>query len=193
MQITTRNGLIGIAVDEAFVLEAYPDGEHQHGPFKGKIKWSLGVGVSGAQEGDKQTFEQSMKAFIAAVAQREKELARKLKRKLLPHQFDALMSFYFNNGNRQAMAQVIACLNDGKIDEAIPLWLGSNKAEDKRRWGDKPVPGLVERRKQEVDLFLNGNYGDLSKVKVYLSKPKSNKPDRWHYVTPEDFVRDAAD
>ncbi len=74
---------------------------------------------------------------------------------LSQNQFDALVSFTFNAGSawmyNSTLRNVLlgGNLSNEAIYDAIMRWVYVN--------GDV-APGLVNRRKDEADLFLNGDY-----------------------------------
>jgi lysozyme len=79
----------------------------------------------------------------------EKAVNSGVKIQLDQNQFDALVSFTFNTGSRAfTESTLLKLLNQGKYDE-VPNQL--------RRWvrsGGKVLPGLVNRRENEIKLWL---------------------------------------
>ncbi|WP_034912044.1 peptidoglycan-binding protein [Erwinia sp. 9145] len=65
-------------------------------------------------------------------------------------EFDALVSFAYNPGGR--FKKVCAFINQGKVSDAM------NEINKAITSGGKVSRGLINRRRYEVDLFLNGIY-----------------------------------
>lgn len=69
---------------------------------------------------------------------------------LTQNEFDALVSFAYNPGGR--FPKVCALINKGLVSDAMDEIKRANTSKK------KVVKGLVNRRRYEVDLFLNGIY-----------------------------------
>ena len=75
-----------------------------------------------------------------------------IKQKLTQPQCDALISFAFNCGGGALSGSVGAAVNAGQDPSAaLEQWVHSGKTL---------LPGLVERRKKEAQLYMTGDYGD---------------------------------
>ncbi|RVG73033.1 peptidoglycan-binding protein [Sinorhizobium meliloti] len=121
----------------------------------------------------KITAEQSDAIFAAVLADEfEPAVVASSPTSRKQHQMDAAVSAIYNLG-AGAMQWTWADLwRAGKVKEAA-VYLGSNynTADGKR------LPGLVRRRKEEADLFLNGRYASVGgAVKEATDKPP-RKPD----------------
>jgi GH24 family phage-related lysozyme (muramidase) len=122
-------------------------------------KVAKGVGKSG-EEANKFCVEN--KALIKLTQQQEIELLKlttpsyenQLKNKisvyLTQYEFDALVSFAYNPGKQ--LDKVCNFINQGNIGDAMALIKRIVYS------GKKMMAGLVDRRKHEVDLYLNGKY-----------------------------------
>lgn len=86
----------------------------------------------------------------------ERLARKKIKIDLLPHEFDALVSFAYNLG--QVWTSIANHLNAGKVNDAMTRMKAANKS------GGKINAGLTKRRSLEIALYLFGNYGALRAV-----------------------------
>lgn len=120
--------------------------------------WTIGYGHTGKEVGPNQkiTKEKAIELFKKDIAWAEGYVNDAVKVKLTQNQFDALTSFVYNVG-------------PGKVDGKPPGFLSStalkrlnagdyNGAAEALTWwnkvGSKVIPGLVNRRKAEKELFL---------------------------------------
>src|SRR6478609_2581425 len=87
-----RNGKLFIAHREAIALGAYQDGPHM----------SIGMGYNNPslQDGDTVTVKRAFELLNSAIAEREVKMSKKLKVPPTQEQFNALMSAYYQSGNR---------------------------------------------------------------------------------------------
>jgi lysozyme len=151
-----------IAQEEAIVLVPYPDGPH----------FSIGVGHNDAAltaETPAITVEQALALLARDLVRRENDVTRALKVPVSQTQFDALIDGYFNK--EHAVLPVIDLINKGDVPGAMTYLLGL----DRNIHGVRLL-GLARRRQRESNLFLTGDYGDLSAVKVYSADPFTTKP-----------------
>lgn len=120
----------------------------------------------------KITAEQSDAIFAAVLAEEfEPAVAAKSPGDRTQHQMDAAVSAIYNLGVG-AMEWTWADLwRTGKPKEAA-AYLASHY----NTAGGKKLPGLVRRRKEEADLFLNGRYTTGDALKEAKPKPP-RKPD----------------
>jgi GH24 family phage-related lysozyme (muramidase) len=107
-------------------------------------------------------FAEDNKALFSLTTQQEVQLLRKilpryerivkgkLRIDLLPHEFDALVSFAYNPGGR--FQRVADLINGGNVADAMTE---IKKAVTSR---GKTLKGLVRRREDEVKLYLYGQY-----------------------------------
>ncbi len=154
-----------IAQEEAIVLVPYPDGPHM----------SIGTGHNDpALTGQTPpiTVEQSIALLAADLVRREADVTKALKVPVSQEQFDALLDAYYNK--EHAVLPVIALINEGKIPDAMALLQTLD-----RNSKSVQLKGLTRRRAREVNLFLHGDYGDLSTVKIFRANPfaATTKPD----------------
>ena len=86
--------------------------------------------------------------FVADLKDVEDVLSDLVKVELLPHQYDALVSFVFNVGSKKfKTSTLLRLLNEGKFNEA---------AKQFNRWiysAGQKSNGLVKRRQLERSLF----------------------------------------
>lgn len=147
--------------EEALVLVSYPDGEHR----------SIGAGHndSALTPDSKITLEEALALLAVDLVSREAAVAKMLKVPIKQWEFDALVDAYYNKGN--LVAPVIDLLNAGHTGDAMAhlLTINRNKA-------GVFLPGLAKRRFREMQLFLYGDYGDLTTIKVWRGPPSSTKP-----------------
>jgi hypothetical protein len=146
---TTRNGVLFIARREALVLSAYQDGPHM----------SVGFGHNNPKlrTGDTVTVKSAFRMLKADVADRETQLAKKFTYPLKSHQWDAMMSLYYQSGNR--------CINDIAPDH---------------------IPGLAKRRLMERRVFESADYGELNPIPFWKGNPRETKQD-WYEVKEDDL------
>lgn len=126
---------------EGCVLKAYPD------PGTGKEPWTIGYGHTlGVKEGDTCTKEQAAAWLRDDIAWVNETLAETVRVPLTQNQTDALGDFIFNIGRPQwESSTLLKLLNNGEYQAA------ANQFE---RWNKPPLPGLIQRRKDEKALFL---------------------------------------
>ncbi|MDW9594554.1 glycoside hydrolase family protein [Sinorhizobium meliloti] len=121
----------------------------------------------------KITAEQSDAIFAAVLADEfEPAVVASSPKSRKQHQMDAAVSAIYNLG-AGAMQWTWADLwRAGKVKEAA-AYLGSNynTADGKR------LPGLVRRRKEEADLFLNGRYASVGGAMKEATDKPPRKPD----------------
>ncbi len=135
------HGLEFIKGHEGCKLEAYPD------PGTGGEPWTIGVGhTGGVHQGDTCTEEQAMDWLRSDVAWVEGAINGNVHVALSQNQFDALADFVFNIGAGQFQSStLLRLLNGGEY---------ANAAEQFARWNQPPLPGIIQRRKDEKALFL---------------------------------------
>jgi hypothetical protein len=96
-------------------------------------------------------FRAEMEAFVIAARTR-------ITVPLVQRQFDALVSFFFNEG-AGAGASLVAAINSGHLDRVPHAFLLYIYAKNERTGRRSVWPGLVDRRNKEVALWL-GTYRD---------------------------------
>jgi hypothetical protein len=87
-----------------------------------------------------------------AVKEKEPIVRRHLIVQLAQYEFDALVSFVYNPGG--SFLPVAHAINQGKVTHAMHV-IGSRVHS-----GARFSPGLADRRRREVQLFLHGLYQD---------------------------------
>ena len=117
--------------------------------------WTIGYGsTGGVRPGDVITEAQAEKLLKQDLKTAEDEINKHLL-PLKQHQFDSLASFVFNVGIGSFRRSTL--LKRLKMDVNHP-----DIVNQFNRWvygGDKILPGLVRRRKEEANLYINGDYG----------------------------------
>lgn len=167
---------------EALCLVACPD----------PVILSIGFGEQdkSLKPGDTITIPEAFARFKRAIAPRVADLDRWLKVQLLPHQFSALFSMYYQSGVKFLRGEnLLTLINAGKADEALALWpeFDTKKTEDGGQVHDL---GLKRRRILEQKLWRTGDYGKLSPIPVWYelpSKPPEPPNYSWYFVKPGDF------
>ena len=143
---TSQKGIDFIKRHEALRLHAYKDAVGV---------WTIGYGhTSTAKQGMTITEEEAEKLLKQDLKTAENEINRHLL-PLKQHQFDSLASFVFNVGIGSFRRSTL--LKRLKMDVNHP-----DIVNQFNRWvygGGKILPGLVRRRKEEANLYINGDYG----------------------------------
>lgn len=108
------------------------------------------------------------------------------------HQMDASTSVVFNLGTGAMGWQWAKLWRSGSLREAAE-YLGSHY----NTAGGKKLPGLVRRRKEEADLFLNGNYAGTKAVKevtpVAPARPDDDVKEAQQILSAKGFDPGAVD
>ncbi len=142
---TSKNGIEFIKRHEGLRLKAYQDSAGV---------WTIGYGhTSTAKQGMTITEAEAEKLLIQDLKTAEDEINRHLL-PLKQHQFDSLISLVFNIGIGAFRKSTL--LKRLKMDVNHP-----DIANQFNRWvygGGKILPGLVRRRKEEANLYINGIY-----------------------------------
>jgi lysozyme len=113
---------------------------------------TIGVGhTRGVKMGDRCSQQQADIWLSQDLEDAEAAVASLVRVPLTQEQFDALVSFTFNLGERRlAESTMLILINKGSMKAA---------AEQFDRWvyaGNEKLPGLVKRRAAEKALFLDG-------------------------------------
>jgi lysozyme len=140
MKVSSK-GLDFIMWHEGCVLKAYPD------PGTGGEPWTIGYGhTAGVKPGDTCTKEQAAEWLRDDVAWVNDTLTETVRVPLNQNQIDALGDFIFNIGRPQwEGSTLLKLLNNGEYQVA---------ADQFARWNKPPLPGIIQRRKDERALFL---------------------------------------
>jgi GH24 family phage-related lysozyme (muramidase) len=154
----SRKGELFIACREAIVLVAYQDGKHM----------SIGLGDNDPKlkAGHEITVEESFVRFRRAIATRVNDVSRRIKTRLLQHEFDAVFSCYYQSGT-DALADLAAAIHSGDKKAVGATFL----KHDTNAEGDH-MEGLLKRRAREFCLFMTGEYGDLTQIPIFRGHPK---------------------
>lgn len=152
-----------LCTEEACVLVPYPDGPHLSNGF-GHNDAALQLG------GPPITVQQAIDQLIADLAPREIAVTKMFESTPKQQEFDAILDAYYNKGNK--VRPVVDLINRGSIDEALALLLTINRdANGVYR------AGLARRRQREVNIFLRGDYGDISRMKLWRGNPHTTVPE----------------
>ncbi len=147
---TSLKGMLFIAAHEAVVLQPYLDSVGI---------WTIGVGITKAAHVgiDPETFrgrislQQALEMFAKTLPKYERGVAKAFgDYPLKQHEWDAAVSFHYNTGAIGKASWVRAMKDGARKSEIRKLFM---------RW-NKPH-AIVERRQQECDLLLKGDYGNL--------------------------------
>jgi len=144
---TSPEGIARIKRHELLRLKAYlcPAGVPT-------IGWGSTRGVA---MGMTITEQQADARLVQDLATAEGAIAKSVKVPLTQGQFDALVSFVFNVGVKNFQGStLLKKLNAGAYAgaaEQLPLWC---HARDPRTGGMVRLPGLVKRRREEMEAFL---------------------------------------
>jgi lysozyme len=173
---TSRDGIFFIAGREALVLVAYEAGEHEDGT----PRYSIGFGHSGAKKGDKITPKEAWRLLLQDVRTRERIIKNILKKPVTQHQFDAIVSAYYQGGNRNLLplASVVNAGQADQIPEVLPLLDTNLKGEH--------IPGLKKRREAEAKIAKDSDYGVLFPIKMWRGNPR--KTASAEYYAPGDDI-----
>lgn len=126
------------------ILKAYDDGTGTP-----TIGWGCTTGVT---MGMKITKAQAEAMFRAELAEFIEAVRSRIIVRLTQDQFDALVSFFYNEGSG-AGASLVRAINSGKLDRIPACFMLYNKA---RKGKGEPLevwPGLIKRRNQEIALW----------------------------------------
>jgi len=176
---TSRNGILFIAGREALVLVAYEDGENPDGT----PRYSDGFGNNDAKKGDRTTPKEAWKRLVENVRKREKIINAMLIEPVSQHQYDAIISAYYQGGTRNLLP-LASAVNAGQADQIpdiLPMLDTNRKGEHK--------PGLKIRREAEARIAKDGDYGQLVPIKMWKGDPRKSKPMEYH-PNPDDLGGD---
>lgn len=129
---------------EGLHLTAYPD------PGTGGEPWTIGFGHTGPEihQGMVITQDQAERYLRSDIAGAEAVVNRLVKVPLTQHQFDALVDFTFNAGQRNfAESTLLVHVNQREFvaaDQEFTRWVFG---------GGHRLPGLVKRREAEMAWF----------------------------------------
>lgn len=156
---TSLKGICAILSHEAIVKTTYNDGV---GVLTIGAGHTAMAGPPTPRPGMRISLVEAINIFRQDLSKFEQDVNEAVSVPLDQHQFDALVSWHFNTGSIKS-ATLTKKLNKKDYKGASKEFARWNKAKG------KVLQGLVNRRKYETDLFVNGNYGN-PKVPVYETK-----------------------
>lgn len=156
----SNKGAVALMIDEGVVLSTYKD---SRGIDTSDVGHTAAAGPPIPVPGMRHTLVQSMQIFKTDIASAERAVNAAVTAPMTQEEFDAFVRFQHNTG-AIASATLTKEFNAGNKAEA---------GKDFMNWL-KP-PELEDRRKREQALFLHGDYGDLSKVTVWDTKPGKSR------------------
>ena len=142
---TSAQGLMLIENFEGLKLKAYQDGNGV---------WTIGYGhTSGVKPGQYETQQAAQADLVKDVAEAESAITGLITVQLTQGQFDALVSFTYNEGIGRLKASNLLLLVNAKRYALAALQF--------TRWdivAGKVSEGLLRRRIAEQHLFMTGQY-----------------------------------
>ena len=144
---TSENGIKFIQEKEGCILHGYKD------PVTGNLPTTIGYGNTYYEDGskiklsDKITLDRAKTLMLNLLPKYEKIVNDKIKVKINQNQFDSLVSYTWNTGGSSTLFNLI---NNEASDGSIEKWFKNHYIEA----DGKPSNGLVNRRKEESDLFF---------------------------------------
>lgn len=149
----SKNGAQFIARHERFIPTPYNDPSKFATIGYGHLIAKRPVNEDDIDEWGCLSKEEGLKLFMDDLRSRVNTVNKLVKVNLTQNQFDALVSFVFNagEGNFQR-STLLKRINSGQL-ETVPDELNKFVYSNKKR-----LPGLVKRRVEEGDLFINANY-----------------------------------
>jgi lysozyme len=141
--------------------------------------WTIGFGVTSTDgikvkdlPRDRElTMQEMVDQFLKKIKKYEDDVNSAVKVPITQQQFDALVSFHYNTGAIKT-ATLTKLINSGAPKEDI---IASLKKWNKG--GGKVLKGLVRRRNEEANMFLNGVYAGSGLVT--LVKADKNGKQLW--------------
>lgn len=122
-------------------LKAYNDGTGTY-----TISWGCTKGV---KKGQTCTVAEAQKMFDEEIAEFVSEVHRLIKVPVSQGLFDALVSFFFNNGTGKCQS-LINAVNSGSDTKTRAVWMRYCNAYNQKKGCKEPWPGLVSRRTEEL-------------------------------------------
>lgn len=155
-----------LCTEEACVLVPYPDGPHL----------SVGFGHNDARlklTDPPITVKRAIEMLREDLKSREADINRMLRFDAGARGqrvFDALLDAYYNKGNQ--VRPVIELFNRGQETDAIEHLRTINKNA-----AGEYKAGLARRREREIGIWLHGDYGDISTMKLWRGDPHKTRPE----------------
>jgi GH24 family phage-related lysozyme (muramidase) len=179
----SREIKIVMAQFEAITLGPYQDGTH--------LSIGLGHNNPKLKKSSRTTVKKAFKQFAEDLIPREQRVNALLKVPVSQQIFDMLLSLHYQSGNRYmpAAAHLVNYNEHACIQQIYPFFAytaGKDKDEDgilePGEWRD----GLHERRKIELKIGYEGDYGDLdAPLKMWDGPPVG--PSTPYYLKPGDI------
>jgi len=146
--------------------------------------WTIGFGTTaGVKEGQTISQVKAEEYLRFDLAIFEKAVTESLKVPVNQNQFDALVSFTYNVGVSAFRSSTLLNLINEKTDKKVV-------AAEFSKWvkaGNQTLPGLVNRRKAESELFLKGTKNDVLAHTILAQRDTwlKRKPGQTSDLTPE--------
>lgn len=178
---TSLNLAAFIACREALVTVAYQDGPNM----------SIGFGSNdpSLKPGDTITVEDAFTLLKSDIKAREPTVAKEITNTLSQEQFDAVFDLFYQYGSAglKGIASIVNPFDPGLLlgkFEPMAQRVGLPLDPISKEFQKFAIPsntttvspGLLIRRNDEIDLFWNANYGNLSTILVYAGNPATTKP-----------------
>jgi GH24 family phage-related lysozyme (muramidase) len=173
----SRKVTLFVACREALVTVAYPD------PTPENCSAGFGTQVPGMKPGTPVTIRWAFDNLHHGLVDRASRLSKRIFVPLLQHQFDALLSLYYQSGNHYMPLKprepgdkhygdpdVLALINAGELAAAADIWPTMDESA-----AGISMAGLRKRRLLEQGIFLHAEYGDLTKIPYWAGNPKTTK------------------
>jgi lysozyme len=159
---------------EAITLGPYQDGTH--------LSIGLGHNNPKLKKSKRITVPEAFRLFAEDLIPREQRVNSLLKREVPQHVFDALLSLHYQSGNRY-MPAVVHLVNYDEMEVLKVMYpqcaYSAPKEVDGVRVPGEWREGLHNRRKDELEILLNGNYGDLTEPLKLWRGPPVGKPEMY--------------
>lgn len=148
------------ALEGGYRLKAYKDSGGVWTISAGVIRWPDGTRI--AYEDTLPTEAAAQALYLATLRPFVADVAAVTRDDLRQHEFDALISLCYNIGTVAfGRSTVLKRVNAGERTESIEaawLWWCYDNGH--------PVPGLLTRRKREVEVFEGGSYRDQAGIAI---------------------------
>ena len=177
MKVSPR-GLAALAVKEGIVP----------GPYLDSVRvWTFGIGHTihagdpnpetmrrGMPEDLQPGVDLAIKTFAKDIAKYERDVAHAIKKPLLQHEFDALVSFHYNTGG------IFRAKLTNRVNQGDPeAWRGF--------YGWLRPPEIRSRREAEVAMFRDGTYPQ-GHIPIYGVRTDGRLRGIVGHVSQQDFV-----
>lgn len=133
--------------------------------------WTIGIGITSYDGVDVKnmprdkplSIQEMVDQFKDRVSKYEESVTKLVKQPISQQEFDAFVSFQYNTGGL-GKSSALKLFNQDKdkksVVAAMQLW---NKA------GGKVLAGLTRRRKEEGEIFLNGEYAGKGMTTLFTA------------------------